>query len=311
LDWSLFFFQQVLPFGIHLEICLEVEMSSAKRYTPNHPTSMQSTTAFGFKKRTWLLYLFLIPLFLAIVLALIKIDIKAFILNLIAFGLFFASAKLSSLGLDNEQIYHSSNLTKAPKVPYKLIASGVLGTATLFSASVAGGASILEGLFLGILATTGYVIYYGIDPRADKLSNVDNISADFAIETLNEAKAKLQKIKTATTQVKDFELHKQLQSTILRAQDIIKKLENEPKDIRVARKFLITYMDGIDNVVNSYTKMDEKIITNETKQQLQHLLNDVEKSFESELYKLKKDGQFDLDVHIDVLREHVNSDLKK
>lgn len=285
-------------------------MAGAKRYVPNDSTSKQAQT-FSVKKRTWLLYIFLFPLFLAVIIAIIKIDIKAFILNGVAFGLFFASARLSSFGLDNEQAYHASNLTKAPKVPYKFIASIILGIATLWSASFAGGENILEGLFLGILATAGYIMYYGIDPRADKLSNVDNISADFAIETINEANAKLDKIKIKTKEIKDFELHKRLVETLKRADEIIKKLQDEPKDIRTARKFLITYIDGIENVVNSYTKLDEKMITNETKLDLQNLLGDVEKNFESELYKLKKDGQFDLDVHMDVLREHVKSDLNK
>jgi len=77
--------------------------------------------------------------------------------------------------------------------------------------------------------------------------------------------------------------------------------------LRVARKFIIVYIDGIKKVTKSYTEMDEKDINSDTKERLYSLLSDVEKRFDKELLRLKKNNQFDLDVHIDVLKEQINN----
>jgi hypothetical protein len=53
--------------------------------------------------------------------------------------------------------------------------------------------------------------------------------------------------------------------------------------------------------------MDEKEINSETKERLYSLLSDVEKRFDKELIRLKKNNQFDLDVHIDVLKEQIKN----
>jgi len=101
-------------------------------------------------KKDILLYIFLIPLVLTVLLALITRDIPAFGLNLVAFLLFYGTAKLNSLGLTNEFKYHKESFTKAPKKPFKTMAALLLGVSTLFTTSFAGGESLLSGVFLGV-----------------------------------------------------------------------------------------------------------------------------------------------------------------
>jgi len=126
-----------------LESCWVHNMSKAKRYKPFDPKQKNH-----FKNvKGHFLYLFLAPLFLAIILALLQREIGAFSLNIASFGLFFATAKINTMGLSNEYEYHTKTLTKAPKTPLKTIAMGILGISTFFTASIAGGESLLMGLF--------------------------------------------------------------------------------------------------------------------------------------------------------------------
>jgi 5-bromo-4-chloroindolyl phosphate hydrolysis protein len=277
-------------------------MSKATRYDP----TKSGKTPFKLKKGNFL-YIFLAPLFLAIILALMARNIPAFVLNSIAFALFFATAKLNTIGLTKEYEYHTTTLTKAPPVPYKMITAGMLGIATLFTASVAGGESLLMGFFLGAIATVGYFLYYGFDPRVDKLDNIGDISAAFVIETLAEARAKLADVEKNMRLIKAPEVHDKLRVATDKAYEILNNIEEDPKDLRVARKFIIVYIDGIKKVTESYTGMKEDEINTETKEKFSMLLTDVEKKFDKEIIRLKKNNQFDLDVHIDVLQEQIKN----
>jgi 5-bromo-4-chloroindolyl phosphate hydrolysis protein len=273
-------------------------MANAKRYSPNkRPTfnDMQGT----------LLYLFLIPLFLSIILALFQTNIKAFILNGISFFLFLAVTTLAKRGFTQEGKYHHATFTKAPKTPYKMIAGYLLGGATFFTAFIAGGEPFVKSVFLAVIATVGYYLFYGFDPKKDKLENLGDISAEFVLETINEAKGKLSTIEKHMQEIKDTILHEKLNVALQKAEHILQTIQEDPKDIRVARKFLIVYIDGIAKVTDAYTSMDEKDIDAPTKQKLHALMDEVEEKFDKELLRLKNNNQFDLDVHIDTLKEQI------
>ena len=278
-------------------------MSKAKRYQPFNPKKQNT---FKIQKGHFL-YFFLAPLFLAIILALLQRNIDSFLINIIAFGLFFITAKVNTIGLANEYEYHTKTLTKAPKRPFKTIAMGLLGISTLFTASLAGGESYMIGIFLGTVSMVGYYLYYGVDPRADKIDNIGDISAQFVIETLAEARAKLSSIETDIGYITDMRLYEKLKIALNKGYEIIDTIEDDPKDLRVARKFIIVYIDGIKKVTKSYTSMNENEITDDTKVKLSNLLLDIEKRFEKEIQRLKKNNQFDLDVNIEVLQEQIKN----
>jgi len=274
-------------------------MAKAKPYNPSKTSSVAN--------KGTLLYLFLIPLFIAVILALLQTNIQSFLLNIMAFGLFFMTAKVSSIGFKQEAEYLNSTLTKAPKIPYKTVAGILLGGSTFFTAWVAGGKPFITALFLGSIATLGYYLYYGFDPKKDKLENLGDVSAEFVLETINEAKTKLANIEGHMSEIKDTLLFDKLNIAVLKAKDILETIQNDPKDIRVARKFLIVYIDGIAKVTDSYVSMDEEDINSQTKQKLYSLTTDLDIRFDKELDRLKNNNQFDLDVHIDVLKEQIKN----
>ncbi len=275
-------------------------MSKAKPYAPTF-----SQASAPVKGR--LLYIFLIPLVIAVVLALVKIEIKSFILNGMSFLLFLAVLTLAKKGFQQEYTYNNTTFTKAPKLPYKMFAGYLLGLATFFASYVAGGQFIVESLFLSIMSTIGFYLFYGFDPKKDKLENLGDISSEFALETLNEAKIKLQNIKKDMLQIKEHILHTKLTKAANKASQIIETLQSDPKDIRVARKFLIVYLDGLAKVTKSYTELDEVAIEKKTRDKLHTLMDELENTFDKKLKRLKNNNAFDLDVHMDVLKAQIKN----
>jgi len=277
-------------------------MSKAKRYDPTN----SDLKKFSLNKGLFL-YIFLAPLFLSVILALGKQEFMAFLYNLIAFVLFFATAKLNTLGLNKEYEYHTTTLTKAPKTPLKTLTAGLLGISTLYTAWIAGDEPFITGLVLAIVAIVGYFLYYGFDPKDDKLENIGDISAEFVIETLATARGKLAEVEEGMKKIKEPELHNKLRIATDKGYEILNNIEEDPKDLRVARKFIIVYIDGIKKVTASYTAIDEKDINDATKEKLSNLLSDVEKRFDKEILRLKENNQFDLDVQIDVLQQQIKN----
>ncbi len=254
-----------------------------------------------------LLYLFLFPLFTAPFIALFRTNITDFIISATILALFILTIKLSKKGFLQEFEYNQNPLTKAPTIPYKMISALLLGFTTTLSALLAGDKSTLIALFLGVIATAGYYLYYGFDPKDDKLENLGDIGADVALQTLKEAEDKISLIKSDLIKITNNSLHTKLTAALRQAELIIDNLKEDPQDIRVARKFLIVYIDGLQKVIDSYVSIDEVQIENKTKERLHSLLDSVQERFNKELKRLKANNHFDLDVQIDVLKEQIKN----
>lgn len=273
-------------------------MSKAKRYI------QKSRPQFSNAKGT-LLYLFLVPLFLSVVLALFQTNIKAFLLNGVSFFLFLAVLTLAKKGFAQEEHYNQNTLAKAPKIPYKKIAGILLSISTFFTAIITGQQDFWTSLFLALISLLGYYLWYGFDPKKDKLENLGDVSAEYVLEALVEANEKIAHVEEDMQNINDQTLHNKLSIAVEKAKAIVQTIQEDPKDVRVARKFLIVYIDGLAKVTDTYTQMEETDITKQTKEKLYALMQDVEIRFDKELKRLKNNNHMDLDIHIDVLKEQI------
>ena len=271
------------------------------RTTRYNPTMVDANRI----KKGFLLYLFLFPLFLSVVLALFQMKLTAFALNTIAFLLFFAVLWLSKKGFAQEINYRKAKLARAPAIRYKEFSAYLLGIATFYTAFVAGSVTLLESLFWSGLSILGYWLYYGFDPHEDKLADLGDISPDVVLQTLQEAEAKVTAIDHDLEKIHDREVRDKVILALDQARSILDAIADDPQNIRSARKFLIVYIDGVAKVTSSYTAMDENEIDTASREKLLHLMEEVENRFQKELKRLKANHQFDLDVHIDVLKEQI------
>ncbi len=244
-------------------------------------------------------------MFISVIISLFAGDIRGFILKIIGFILLYGSTLLAKNGIKVKKIYEKSILTKAPKVPYLKIAAIGLGLSSFYLSFMIGGKSLLASLFVAILAPLGFYLYYGFDPTKDKTDSIDGISADLVLSSIADAKKKLHYIEDNMQKVNDLNFRKRIENALKKSNTILETIQEDPKDIRVARKFLVVYIDGVRKVLDSYTKLDEKDINLDTKKRLYALMDSVEDRFGKELKRLKSNNKFDLDVHIDTLKEQI------
>ena len=246
-----------------------------------------------------LLYLFLIPPIISVVLALFSLQIKAFFLNFIAFLLFFAALYFSKKGFAAQFAYERAHFAKAPK-PYKLIGALFLSAATFYSAYVLAHFSLFRSLFMALVALAGYYLWYGFDPQQDKIPDTGDVGVDVAFKTLQEAKSRLKECESLALEVRNEELRQSLEDTLQKAKALINELEQKPAFIRKLRKFLVVYVDSLYDVTNTYVKAQE-VISHEQKGELIRLLEDVELRFEKDLQKVRESVEEELDTKMRVL----------
>jgi len=272
-------------------------MVNTKRYEP---------TLFQWKrKRGWLFYFFLIPLFFSVVFALFGWNLKAFVLNIIAFVLMYGTMLTARKGFEQEDAYNEAKLTAAPKIPYKKIAALMLAVSTFYAAYIAGNEGLFNAVILAALSFAGFWLYYGFDPTKDKLKDFGDISSELVLRMLDETEAKIALIREEEKKVDDRMLAQKVHKAVQRAQGILDALTDDPRDIRVARKFLVVYLDGIADVVRSYNAVEEEHVSSQTREKLLKLMEEVDRRFQKELVRLKANNQFELDVNIDTLKEQI------
>ncbi len=270
-------------------------MAVARRYNPKF---VKTTKTLGV-----LLYLFLIPPFLSMIMALIGLKFKAFFAASLSFGLFLAAVYLSKKGFAQEFEYKMAHFAKAPKMPYKFLAAVVLALAVFVTALLLD--NLLEALFLASVAFVGYYLWYGFDPREDKVPQSKDFSVEVALQTLQEAKESLKEIDALAQNISNYVLRRKLFATLKRANTIVEELEKKPQYISELRKFLVVYVDAIKDVTKSYLKVEKELTPAELKE-MEELLDSVQMKFDKELAKIVQKGKTDLDIKIDSLKIQIN-----
>ncbi|WP_294955394.1 5-bromo-4-chloroindolyl phosphate hydrolysis family protein [Sulfurovum sp.] len=257
------------------------------------------------RKRGWFFYFFLLPLFFAVIFPLFALNLKALLLNSVAFLLMYTAFRVARKGFEQEDAYHEAKLAKAPQIPFKQLAAALLAVTVFYTAHVAGNYTLFNSLFLSAVSFAGFLLYYGVDPRKDKLKDFGDISSGIVLDMLNETEKKMADITKAADNIEDGPLHDKVQLAVKRSQMILDALTDDPRDIRAARKFLVVYLDGIADVIHSYNTVEEKNIDTATREKLLTLMDDVEAHLAKELKRLKAGDRFDLDVNIDTLKEQI------
>ncbi len=256
--------------------------------------------------RPWLLYV--IPAFVLIPLlsGILTGNASRTIGSVLALGLLIAGAFVMRQGLQNALDYQKRTFTKAPP-PLKLGSAMAIGAGTFVLSYVGNGDSIVMGALYGMIAAGGTVLAYGMDPRADKGVDADlaeraGIKTEDVITTIDEANAKISAIEEGATRLRGRELKDRIGRIASKARVIVGELEKDPSDIRRARRFLVTYLDGARDVVTKYGAQQGPSSSSELTESFRHVLETIETVFEQQEAELKKNDTLDLEVQIDVLK---------
>ncbi len=275
-------------------------MTKATRYDPEN--QILNTVKTGIKGT--LLFLMPLPVLIGAIIHLLKGNVFSSILAGALFAGFMITAVIARHGFKLESRFKQKKLARAPGMPFKSLAATLLAITTGLTAFMLSGYTLLASILIGFVALIGFYLAYGVDPRQDKTGNISlGVNPDEVFEALEAAEAKIAIIESSRKDIKNIKFDQHLRRIIEKARGILKLIEDDPKDLYRARKFLKVYLDGTARVTESYAKTHGKdASTAELDKNFQEVLDSIESTFDEQHKKLLENDQLDLDVKIEVLK---------
>ena len=280
-------------------------MSKATRYNPEN--EILNTVKLGLKGS--LLFLMPLPVLIASIIHLLRGNIFSSITAGALFAGFMVAAIVARHGFKLESKFKQKTLAKAPGTPFKSVAAVILSITTGLTAFLLSAYGLFASILIGFVTLIAFYMAYGMDPRRDKTGNITlGVSADEVFEALEAAEIKIKTIETARQNIRNIEFDQHLKRIIKKARGILTLIEEDPKDLDRARKFLKVYLDGTARVTESYAKTHGRDATTEVLDtNFQEVLDSIEKTFDEQHKKLLENDQFDLDVKIEVLKTQLKN----
>ena len=181
-----------------------------------------------YKKRASFLYFFLFTLFIVGAITLFHQKFTLFFIELFSFLLMFAGVKLIDKGLEFEIKYQKSSFVKLSFFQkYKLFGSILFATSLAIIEFFINSHQIFQTIITFILAISGVLLFYGLDPSKDKLpQNIANL--DKFLSTIQEAKTKIEAIKKSQEKIQNYALKEKINQAANKAQEIVKSKPKIP-----------------------------------------------------------------------------------
>lgn len=225
-------------------------------------------------------------------------------LNLAAFAALLAAAWLTREGVLAQEAYDARKVARRPAIPRKMM--GSLATAVgLALAGVADG-SLINAVVFGALGAALHFGAFGPDPMADKgLGDVDRFQSDRVEKAVREAESHLKAMAEAIGRTGDRALAGRIETFQTTARKMFRTVEEDPRDLTSARKFLGVYLLGARDATEKFADLYARSRDSQAREDYVALLDDLESNFASKTETLLLDNRSDLDVEIEVLRERL------
>lgn len=226
-------------------------------------------------------------------------------LNLSALGLLLLGAWLTREGLRAEEAYDARRVARRPAVPRKILAALCTG-AGLGLAGAAGGGGLLAPVIYAVAGAGLHLLAFGLDPLTDKRSEgIDSFQSTRVARVVDQAEAYLAAMSDAVRRTGDRALESRLDGFQTTVRDMLRTIEDDPRDLTAARKYLGVYLMGARDAAVKYADLATRAPNTEARENFMLLLSDLERNFTAKTRALMADSSTDLDVEIEVLRERL------
>ncbi|MBL8665436.1 MAG: 5-bromo-4-chloroindolyl phosphate hydrolysis family protein [Candidatus Odyssella sp.] len=229
-----------------------------------------------------------------------------FAISLALFALFVFGAELMRRGIGKSMDFKSRKVALAGGAPLKTMGAAVIGLATFATAFLAADQSLLAAIAIGLGALLGLFLTYGVDPRGAKGVAADSgVSAEELNEALTEARGRIGALEDAGKRLQGgaaYELRQKIRDVVAAAGKVLHLIEEDPRDLRRARKFLNVYLDSAKTVTENYAATAAKAPSPEMEAKFRAVLDDLKTTCEEQYKKLLENDTLDLDAQIEVLK---------
>lgn len=235
-------------------------------------------------------------------------------LGLVAAAVLTLAAWLLREGLRAEAAFDARKVARRPVFPRKIAASLLTGIGVAlaaFKSELAADAlqsepGLLAPMLYGIAATVLHSVSFGLDPMQDKgMEGIDTFQQDRVARVVDEAEKHLDAMTDALTRAGDREMEARLEAFQKTARDLIRTVEEDPRDLTAARKYLGVYLQGARDATTKYADVYSRTRDPKARADFEALLVDLDQNFAARTRKSLLDDRSDMNVEIEVLRDRL------
>ncbi|MFC2969678.1 5-bromo-4-chloroindolyl phosphate hydrolysis family protein [Acidimangrovimonas pyrenivorans] len=226
-------------------------------------------------------------------------------LDLGACATLLLAAWLTRDGLRAQEAYEARTVARRPAIPRKIFGSVLTGLGLALGGFVPEGGLVAPAIF-AVLGGALHFGAFGPDPLKDKgMEGVDAFQTDRVARAVEEAEKHLSAIQDAIKRSGDRRLVARVESFIGTARKMFRTVENDPRDLTAARKYLGIYLIGARDATIKFAEIAARGHDAQARADYEALLDDLESNFTAQTTALLQDDKTDLDIQIDVLRERL------
>ncbi|GIT90338.1 hypothetical protein JANAI62_01790 [Jannaschia pagri] len=228
--------------------------------------------------------------------------------NLLSGAAIFAGAVVTREGLKAEAAWTTRKIARRPAVPRKILGGVLVGLGVALG-SMTGLSGLLAAVVYGAVALGLHLTAFGLDPMRDKgMEGVDAFQTDRVARTIEEAEKHLAAMKDAVLRARDREAERRVDLVIAQAREMFRAVEDDPRDLSTARKYLGVYLMGARDATAKFADVYAQTKDAAVKADYFALLDDLERGMEAKRETLLITDRTDLDVEIEVLRDRLKRD---
>lgn len=232
----------------------------------------------------------------------------------LAFGLLGAGALAGGAwllreGLRAEAEYAARKVARRPAVPRKILAALATGVGAAFAvvAHMDIASDLVAAVLYAICAAGLHLAAFGIDPLKSKgMEGIDTFQQDRVARVVDEAEKHLSAMRDAIKRAGDRKAETRLAAFQTTARKLIRTVEEDPRDLTAARKYLSVYLMGARDATVKFADIFARTGDAQARDDYMALLDDLDQNFAARNQKSLLDDRGDLTVEIDVLRERLS-----
>ena len=165
---------------------------------------------------------------------------------------------------------------------------------------------MIEPLVYLVIGAVLHFLSFGPDPMKNKgMEGVDTFQSDRVARAVDEAEDHLSAMTDAMKRAGDRQMIARLEQFQTTARDLFRTVENDPRDLTAARKYLSVYLMGARDETIKFADIYARTGDAQARTDYAALLDDLEQNFAARTQKLLLDDRSDLNIEIEVLRDRL------
>lgn len=231
---------------------------------------------------------------------------EALVLSLAAAAVLALSAWLLREGLRAEAAFEARPVARRPALPRKTLAAVLTGGGALLAA-LSGGTDPFGSLLYGLAASGLHLTSFGLDPLRDKrVEGIDSFQQDRVARVVEEAEGYLATIREQIAALSDRALDTRVAGFEALARRMIRTVEEDPRDLAAARRFLGVYLMGARDATVRFADLYRRTRDAKARADFEALLGDLEANYAQSTTRLLEGGREAMDLEIKVLRDRLS-----